>query len=109
MSNGQFFNLNVSNDAILNKLSANEINDVNNFNVVDLDSVNIITDNLSVNNLMTLNNVDVNKLFLKNDIQPIKFLNNGTQYQLSSSHLKSLYDLGGDNLASKNYVNDKIF
>lgn len=108
MSNAQFVNLNVSNNTILNNLSVDDINDVQSIETINLNTVNLITDNLTINNLMNLDDVEVEKIFFKNAIQPIKFLNNGTQYQLSSSHLKSLYDLGGDNLASKTYVNDKI-
>lgn len=108
MSNNiQGYNINVSNNGIIKNLNSNNGN-IGNITSTNITTSNLVTDHLTINELLTLNNLESNKMKLLDNVQPIEFLNGGINYKLSSAHLKSIYDLGGANLASKTYVDDKI-
>jgi len=80
---------------------------------------NIIT-STSINNTGTLSSLTINgttanvtNVTLSNILTllaatPIKFLYNGTQYNMSALMLYTLYQLNGVNIASQNYVQTQI-
>ena len=106
--NGQFNNLTLSNDLLItgNIQSSGNI-DTDNINCEAITSKSLTCDNININNNMTLNKLSTSRLDLISAI-PIDFFNGGINYNLTSSHLKSLYDLGGGDVASKAYVDKQI-
>jgi len=96
-------NLTISNNILSNgNLQTNNItsSSINNSGSITSNSINGTTanlSNLSISNLLTL---------LTNN--PINFLYNGTQYNISALMLYTLYQLNGVNIASQNYVQTQI-
>ena len=88
LSNGNLQTNNISSSSIYNSgsITSNSIN-----------GTNANLSNLNISNLLTL---------LTNN--PINFLYNGIQYNISSLMLYTLYQLNGVNIASQNYVQTQI-
>ena len=78
-------------------ISSTSINNSSSISTISLNGTSGSPTNLSVSNILTL---------LSNT--PIKFVYNGTQYNLSALMLYSFYALSGSNIASQSYVNQQI-
>ena len=96
-------NLTISNNILSNgNLQTNNITStsISNSNSITSNSINGTTANLSnlnISNLLTL---------LTNN--PINFLYNGIQYNISSLMLYTIYQLAGNSIASQAYVQTQI-
>ena len=80
-----------------NNLTSTSINNSGSLNLITINGTSGSLTNLSVFNILTL---------LSNT--PIRFVYNGTQYNLSALMLYSLYNLSGSNVATQSYVNQQI-
>ena len=73
---------------------------ITNSNTITTNIINSVTANLT--------NINLSNLLTLLSNTPIKFVYNGSQYNLSSLMLYTLFQLSGANIASQTYVNQQI-